>query len=49
MQLLFLAFLCYYNFETIAFKNIEKEFGHPNVEGMRAICNQVFDAITKNE
>ena len=39
----------YYSFKTIELKNIEKEFGHPNVEGMRAICNQVFDAITKNK
>ena len=37
----------YYNVETIALKDIEKEYGHPNVAGMKTICKQVLSVIAK--
>lgn len=37
----------YFNFETVELKNIEKECGHPNVSGMKTICEQVISAIAK--
>ena len=37
----------YYNVKTIALKDIEKEYGHPNVAGMKTICKQVLSVIAK--
>ena len=37
----------YYGVKTIVLKDIEKESGHPNTIGMKAISEQVLDAITK--
>ena len=35
----------HYHVETIELVDIEKESGHPNVAGMKTICDQVLRAV----
>ena len=37
----------YYSVKTIALQDIEKECGHPNVNGMKSICEQVLAVYVK--
>ena len=35
----------HYNVQLIELKDIEKQNGHPSIKGMKAICNQLMEAI----
>lgn len=34
-----------YNVPNLLLKDVEKQWGHPSVKGMKAICNQLIDLI----
>ena len=35
----------YYGIQNIRLHDIDKQWGHPSVAGMKQICEQVWDAI----
>ena len=47
-QLVYAVHICkHYNVPVIQLKDIKKQAGHPNIEGMKAIAQQVLEQVLK--